>query len=37
MIEKYRKHYFWRGSDLNAKKPPLEAWHLATRPKKEGG
>jgi hypothetical protein len=37
MIEKYRKHCFWRGLDLNAKKPPLAAWHLAIRPKKEGG
>jgi hypothetical protein len=36
MIEKFRKHCFWRGSDLNAKKT-LAAWHLATRPKKEGG
>jgi hypothetical protein len=38
MIDKYRKHYFSRGSDLNAKKhpPPQAAWHLATRPKKEG-
>jgi hypothetical protein len=33
--DKYRKHYFWGGSDLNGKKPPLAAWSLATRPKKE--
>jgi hypothetical protein len=26
MINRYRKHCFWRGSDLNAKKPPLVAW-----------
>jgi hypothetical protein len=26
MIGKYRKHCFWRGSDLNDKKPPLAAW-----------
>jgi hypothetical protein len=37
MIEKFRKHCFWRGFDLNAKKKTLAAWHLATRPKKEGG
>jgi hypothetical protein len=27
MVEKYRKHYFWRGSDLNDKKTPLAAWN----------
>jgi hypothetical protein len=37
LIDKYRKHCFWRGSDLNDRKPPLAAWSLATRPKKEGG
>jgi hypothetical protein len=36
MLEKYRKHYFWIGSDLNDKKPPLAVWKLATRPKNEG-
>jgi retron-type reverse transcriptase len=35
LIDKYRKHCFWRGSDLNDRKPPLVAWFLATRPKKE--
>jgi hypothetical protein len=35
--DKYRKHCVWRGSDLNAKKPPIAAWSLATRPKNEGG
>jgi hypothetical protein len=37
MIDKYKKQCFWRGSDLNDKKPPLTAWNLATRPKKDGG
>jgi hypothetical protein len=37
MIDKYMKHCMWRGSDLNAKKPPLAAWKLATTPNKEGG
>jgi hypothetical protein len=37
MVEKYIKHCFWRGSDLNAKIPPLAVWTLATRPKKDGG
>jgi hypothetical protein len=27
----------WRGADLNARKPPMAAWSLATRPKKMGG
>jgi hypothetical protein len=36
-IDKYRKHCMWRGANLNVKKPPLTAWKLATRPKKEGG
>jgi hypothetical protein len=37
MIDNYRKYCFWRGTDLSDKKPPLVAWSLATRPKKEGG
>jgi hypothetical protein len=37
MIEKYRKYYMWRGSDLNDKKTPLAAWNLARKLKKEGG
>jgi hypothetical protein len=37
LIDKYRKHYFWRGSDLNDKRPLLVARSLATRPKKKGG
>ncbi|KAL6596863.1 hypothetical protein ACP70R_046997 [Stipagrostis hirtigluma subsp. patula] len=36
-IDKYRKHCLWKGADLNAKKPPLAAWKLVCRPKKEGG
>lgn len=36
-VDKYRKHLLWRGSDINAKKPPLAAWQLVTRPKSEGG
>lgn len=36
-VDKYRRHGLWRGSDLNAKKPPLAAWHMVTRPKLEGG
>jgi hypothetical protein len=36
-IDRYRRHYLWRGSDVNAKKPPLAAWKLVCRPKKKGG
>jgi hypothetical protein len=36
-VDKYRKYCMWRDSDINAKKPPLAAWSLATRPKSEGG
>jgi hypothetical protein len=32
--DKYRKHYMWRRSNLNAMKPPLATWKLAIRPKK---
>jgi hypothetical protein len=36
-IDKYRRHCLWRGSDLNAKKPPLAAWKQVQRPKLKGG
>jgi hypothetical protein len=36
-IDKYRRHCLWRGEDLNAKKPPLVAWNMVTRPKSKGG
>jgi hypothetical protein len=36
-VDKYRKHCFWRGGDLNAKKPPLASWKEVTRPKSKGG
>ena len=36
-IDKYRRHCLWRGSDLNAKKPPLAAWKMVQRPKLKGG
>ena len=36
-IDKYRRHCLWRGSDLNAKKPPLAAWKRVQRPKLKGG
>lgn len=36
-IDKYRKHCLWRGSDINAKKPPKAAWKLVRAPKNEGG
>jgi hypothetical protein len=36
-IDKYRHHCLWRASDINAKKPPMVAWKLVTRPKTKGG
>jgi hypothetical protein len=36
-IDKYRRHYLWRGGDLNGNKPPLATWKLVTRPKLKGG
>ena len=35
-IDKFRKHYLWRGVDLNAKSPPKAAWHTVCLPKSEG-
>jgi hypothetical protein len=32
-IDKYRRHCLWRGSDVNARKPPLVAWKMVTKPK----
>jgi hypothetical protein len=36
-IDKYRRHYLWRCGDINAKKPPLAAWKMVTKPKLKGG
>jgi hypothetical protein len=36
-IDKYRKHYLWRGFDANNKKPPKAAWPMVSLPKEEGG
>jgi hypothetical protein len=36
-IHKYRRHCLWRGGDVNARKPPLTAWKMVTRPKMKGG
>jgi hypothetical protein len=36
-IDKYRRHYLWRGGYINSKKPPLAAWKLVTKPKIKGG
>jgi hypothetical protein len=31
-IDKYRKHCFWRGADINAKTPPKAAWEMVCLP-----
>jgi hypothetical protein len=36
-INKYRRHCFWRGSDLNKKGICLAAWSKVQRPKAQGG
>lgn len=36
-IDKFRKHYLWRGGDLNSKKPSKAAWEIVCKPKNEGG
>lgn len=37
VFNKYRRHCFWRGEDLERKNPPLTAWDLVCRPKDQGG
>jgi hypothetical protein len=36
-IDKYRRHCLWRSANINAKKPPQEAWNLVREPKKQDG
>lgn len=36
-IDRYRRHCLWRGSDINAKKPPQAAWGTTCKPKAQGG
>lgn len=36
-VDKYRKHYLWRGADINDKRPPKAAWEMVSLPKTEGG
>ena len=36
-IDKFRKHYLCRGSDVNSRKPPKAAWPMACIPKESGG
>lgn len=35
-IDRLRRHFLWRGADLNAKKPPQVAWSSVCRPKLQG-
>jgi hypothetical protein len=32
-VDKYMRHCLWREGDINAKKPPLVAWKMVTKPK----
>jgi hypothetical protein len=36
-VDRYMRYCLWAGGDVNAKKPPLVAWKLVTRPKSKGG
>jgi hypothetical protein len=36
-IDKIRRHCLWRGADINAKKPPQDAWKSVCKPKTQGG
>jgi hypothetical protein len=36
-IDKFRKHYLWRGPDLQSKKPSKAAWQMVQKPNNEGG
>jgi hypothetical protein len=36
-IDKYRKYYLWRGSDVNGRGQPKAAWPMICIPKEEGG
>jgi hypothetical protein len=35
-INKFRKHYLWRGSDVNGRTIPKAAWEMVSKPKEEG-
>jgi hypothetical protein len=35
-VDKYRRHYLWKGGDRQSKKPPLTAWKMVTKSKKGG-
>jgi hypothetical protein len=35
-IDKCRKHCMWWGADMNARKPPLATWKLATMSEENG-
>jgi hypothetical protein len=36
-VDKYIRHYLWRGEDINSKKPPMAAWKMVTNTKSKGG
>jgi hypothetical protein len=35
-VDKYMRHCLWRDKDLQKKNPPLTAWDLVCKPKKQG-
>jgi hypothetical protein len=36
-IDKIRRHYIWRSTNINMKKPPQATWKLVCKPKAQGG
>jgi hypothetical protein len=36
-VDKYRRHVFWKGSDVNSKKITTDYTKMVTKPKSEGG
>ena len=36
-IDKFRKNYLWRGSNLNGNGQPKAAWKMVCKPKDQGG
>lgn len=36
-IDKFRKHWLWRGADINSNKTPNAAWEMVCVPKEQGG
>jgi hypothetical protein len=36
-VDKYKRHYLWKGGDMNTRKESLAPWKMVTHPKSKGG